>query len=147
MGISWASDIKIKQFKNPKLSTRLGLQLWWRSRSEIKSFYRTESSSDLVGPKGSPGLIQKLTMSSVPIWLRLLTKNKNHKICDGNRVFLMQTRVSTLLAVEFSTFSLDIQTGISWASDIKIKRFKSPKLSTRSGLQLWWRSQSEIKLF
>ena len=36
---------------------------------------------------------------------------------------------------------------ISWASDIKIKRFKSPNLSTYPGLQLWWRIQSEIKSF
>jgi hypothetical protein len=43
--------------------------------------------------------------------------------------------------------TLDIQTGKSWASDIEIKRFKSPNLSTHLGLQFWWRSQSEIKLF
>jgi hypothetical protein len=43
--------------------------------------------------------------------------------------------------------TLDIQTGISWASDIEIKWFKSLKLSTRPGLQLWWRSWSEIKSF
>jgi len=61
--------------------------LWSRSRSEIKSFVRTESSSNLVGQKGSPILIQKLTMPSVPIWLRAWNKNKSHKICDENRVF------------------------------------------------------------
>jgi hypothetical protein len=61
MGISWASDIEIKWFKSPNSSTRLGLKLWWKSRSEIKSFYRTESSSNLVGWKGSLGLTQKLT--------------------------------------------------------------------------------------
>jgi hypothetical protein len=53
MGISWASDIEIKWFKSPNLSTCLGIQLWWRSRSEIKLFYRTKSSSNLVGQKGS----------------------------------------------------------------------------------------------
>jgi len=42
------------------------LKLWWRSRSEIKSFYRTESSSNLVGRKGSPGLTQKLTNAESP---------------------------------------------------------------------------------
>jgi hypothetical protein len=50
-GISWASDIEIKWFKSPNSSTRLGLQLWWRSRSEIKSFYKTETGSNLVGQK------------------------------------------------------------------------------------------------
>jgi hypothetical protein len=45
---------------------RLGLKLWWRSRSEIKSFYRTESSSNVVGRKGSPGLTQKLTNAENP---------------------------------------------------------------------------------
>jgi hypothetical protein len=53
MGISWASDIEIKWFKSPNSSTRLGLKLWWRSRSEIKSFYITETGSNLVGQKGS----------------------------------------------------------------------------------------------
>jgi len=43
--------------------------------------------------------------------------------------------------------TLDIQTGISWAFDIEIKRFKSPYSSTRPGLQLWWRIQSEINSF
>jgi len=42
---------------------------------------------------------------------------------------------------------LDIQTGISWAFDIEIKRFKSPNLSTCPGLQLWCRIQSEINSF
>ena len=35
-------------------------------------------------------------------------------------------------------FTLDIQTRISWASDIEIKQFKSPNLSTCPRLQLWW---------
>jgi hypothetical protein len=61
MEISWASDIKINWFKSPNSSTCLGLKLWWRSWSEIKSFYRIESSSNLVGRKGSPSLTQKLT--------------------------------------------------------------------------------------
>jgi len=64
--ISWASDIEIKWFKSPNSSMRLGLKLWWRSRSEIKSFYRTESSSNVVGRKGSPGLTQKLTNAENP---------------------------------------------------------------------------------
>jgi hypothetical protein len=66
MGISWASDIEIKWFKSPNSSTRLGLKLWWRSRSEIKSFYRTETGSNLVGQKESPGLTQKLTNAENP---------------------------------------------------------------------------------
>jgi len=42
---------------------------------------------------------------------------------------------------------LDIQTGISWAFDIEIKRFKSSNSSTFPGLQLWWRIQTEINSF
>jgi hypothetical protein len=52
-----------------------------------------------------------------------------------------------LLAAGILAFTLDIQMEISWASDIEIKRFKSLNLSTRLGLQLWWRSRSEIKSF
>jgi hypothetical protein len=66
MGISWASDIEIKWFKSPNSSTRLGLKLWWRSQSEIKSFYRTETDSNLVGQKESLGLTQKLTNAENP---------------------------------------------------------------------------------
>ena len=66
IGISWASDIEIKWFKIPNSSTRLGLKLWWMSRSEIKSFYRIESNSNLVGRKGSLGLTQKLTHAKNP---------------------------------------------------------------------------------
>jgi hypothetical protein len=64
--ISWASDIEIKWFKSSNSSTRLGLKLWWRSQSEIKSFYRTETGSNLVGQKESPGLTQKLTNAENP---------------------------------------------------------------------------------
>jgi len=66
MGISWASDIEIKWFKSPNSSTRLRLKLWWRSQSEIKSFYRTETGSNLVGQKESSGLTQKLTNAENP---------------------------------------------------------------------------------
>jgi hypothetical protein len=66
MGISWASNIEIKWFKSPNSSTRLGLKLWWRSRSEIISFYRTETGSNLDGQKESPGLTQKLTNGDNP---------------------------------------------------------------------------------
>jgi len=66
MGTSWASDIEIKWFKSSNSSTCLGLQLWWRSRSEIKSFYKTETGSNLVGQKGSPGLTQKLMNAENP---------------------------------------------------------------------------------
>ena len=59
IGISWASDIVIKRFKSQNYSTCLRLQLWWKTRSQIKSFYRIESSSNLVGQKGSPGLNSK----------------------------------------------------------------------------------------
>jgi hypothetical protein len=40
----------------------------------------------------------------------------------------------------FST--LDIQTGISWAYDTKIKQFKSPNSSAHTGLKLPWRVQT-----
>jgi len=79
MGISWASDIEFKWFKSLNSSTHWGLKLWWRSQSEIKYFYITKSSSNLVGWKGSPGLTQKLTNAEIMIWLRVWTKNKNHK--------------------------------------------------------------------
>jgi hypothetical protein len=70
--ISWASDIKIKWFKSPNSSTRLGLKLWWRSRSEIKSFYRTETGSNLVGQK-----VLDLTILSIQIWLRICSKKND----------------------------------------------------------------------
>jgi len=59
----------------------------------------------------------------------------------------LQTQAKLFLAAGIPVFTLDIQTRISWASDIKIKRFKSPNLYTRPGLQLWWRVWSEIKSF
>ena len=36
------------------------------SQSEIKSFYKAETGSNLVGQKGSPGLTQKLTNAENP---------------------------------------------------------------------------------
>jgi hypothetical protein len=59
----------------------------------------------------------------------------------------LQTRAKILLTAGFPTFTLDIQTGISWASDIEIKRFKIPNSSTHSGLQIWWKIRSEITSF
>jgi hypothetical protein len=60
----------------------------------------------------------------------------------------LQTRAKQiLLEAGIPAFTLDIQTRISWASDIEIKRFKSPNSSTCPGLQLWWRIQSEINSF
>jgi len=58
-GISWASDIEIKQFKNQNSSTRIRLQLSWRIKNEINSFWITETGCNLVGKKGSPDLIQE----------------------------------------------------------------------------------------
>ena len=58
-----------------------------------------------------------------------------------------RTWAKTLLAARNPFSTLDIQTGISWAFDIKIKRFKNPNSSTCPGLQLWWRIQSEINSF
>jgi hypothetical protein len=75
--ISWASDIEIKQFRNQNSSTRIRLQLSWRIQSQIKSFWRTKSGRKLVGRNGSLDLIWKLTMSSIPIWLRVWHKNNN----------------------------------------------------------------------
>jgi len=37
-GISWVSDIRIKQFKSSNSYMCPGLKIWWRSWSEIKSF-------------------------------------------------------------------------------------------------------------
>jgi hypothetical protein len=45
------------------------------------------------------------------------------------------------------TSSLDIQTWISWVSDIKIKRFKNPNSFMRVGLQLYRMIRGEIKSF
>jgi hypothetical protein len=59
----------------------------------------------------------------------------------------LQTWAKILLVAGIPAFTLDIQTGISWASDIEIKRFESSNSSMRLGLQLWWRSQREIKSF
>jgi hypothetical protein len=59
----------------------------------------------------------------------------------------LQTRAKILLTTGFPAVTLDIQTGISWASDIEIKRFKIPNSSTRSGLQIWWKIWSEITSF
>jgi hypothetical protein len=60
----------------------------------------------------------------------------------------LQTRAKQiLLEAGIPAFTLDIQTRISWASDTEINRFKSPNLSTRPRLQLWWRSRIEIKSF
>jgi hypothetical protein len=59
----------------------------------------------------------------------------------------LQTRAKILLAAGIPAFTLDIQTGISWASDIEFKWFESSNSSTCPGLQLWWRIQSEINSF
>jgi hypothetical protein len=74
-GISWAFDIEIMQFKNPYSSICTELQLSWRIQIQIKSFWKTESGRNLVGRNGSPNLIQKLTMLSIPIRLRVWPKN------------------------------------------------------------------------
>jgi len=44
-------------------------------------------------------------------------------------------------------FHARFQTGISWAFDIEIKKFKSSNSSTCPRLQLWWRIRIEIKSF
>jgi hypothetical protein len=77
------------------------------------------------------------TFMKDPKWDKNLFEEQNYK----------QTQVGTLLTTGFSAFTLDIQTGISWAFDIEIKGFKSPNSSTRSGLQIWWRIWSEKKSF
>jgi hypothetical protein len=48
----------------------------------------------------------------------------------------MQTRVRNLLAAGFFTFTLDIQTGISWAFAIEIRQFRNSNSSIYLGLQL-----------
>jgi len=75
MVISWASDIKIRKFKNPNSSTHTGLQLLWRIQSEINSFWRTEFDRNLVGQKNFLIWFRKLTMPNIPIWLRVCHKN------------------------------------------------------------------------
>ena len=60
-------------------------------------------------------------------------------------IMSLQTRVKNLLTAGFPAFTLDIQMGISWTFDIKIKWFKSPNSSTRSGRQIWWKIRSEIR--
>ena len=60
-------------------------------------------------------------------------------------VFRAKTRTGILLTSWFSTFTLDIETRISWAFDIDIRRFKNPNSSTHIGLQLLWRIQSHMK--
>ena len=59
----------------------------------------------------------------------------------------LRTWAKILFAAGIPAFTLNIQMGISWASDIKIKRFKSPDSSTCPRLQLWWRIQGEINSF
>ena len=72
--ISWASVIEIRQFKNPNSSTNPGLQLSWRTPSQIMFFKRTEYGRNWVGWNGSLDMIQKLMVSSIPIWLRVWHK-------------------------------------------------------------------------
>jgi hypothetical protein len=74
-GISWAFGIEIRQFENPNSSTHTELQLAWRIQSEINLFWRTESSRNLVGQKDLLIWFGKLTMLSIPIWLRVWHKN------------------------------------------------------------------------
>ena len=51
----------------------------------------------------------------------------------------LQTRDKIFLIAWSSTFTLDIQTGISWVSDIEIRRFKNPNSSTHTGFENWQR--------
>jgi hypothetical protein len=66
--------------------------------------------------------------------------------------FILNNRIATKLGWKPSRgkilcFHARLQTGISWVSDIGIKQFKSSNSSTCPGLQIWWRSWSEIKSF
>jgi hypothetical protein len=66
--------------------------------------------------------------------------------------FILNDRIATKLGWKPSRdrilcFHARFQTGLSWACDIEIKQFKSPNSSTCPRLQIWWRSQSEIKSF
>jgi len=65
-------------------------------------------------------------MSSIPIWLRVWPMKKSTKFVMEIES-LVQNSGQILLTTKFSAFTLDIQTGILWAFDIKITRFKSPK--------------------
>ena len=59
----------------------------------------------------------------------------------------LRTWAKILFAAGIPAFTLNIQTGISWASDIEIKRFNSQNSSKYPRLQLWWRIQGEINSF
>jgi len=66
--------------------------------------------------------------------------------------FILNNRIATKLSWKPSRgkilcFHARFQTGISWVSDIGIKQFKSSNSSKCPGLQIWWRSWSEIKSF
>jgi hypothetical protein len=91
--------------------------------------------------------------STCSIW-SLVKKKKSFKLaCNWFSNFKhlaivsLQTWAKIFLAAEIPAFTLDIQTRMSWASDIKIKQFKSPNSSTCPGLHLWWRIRSEINSF
>jgi hypothetical protein len=66
--------------------------------------------------------------------------------------FVLNNRIATKLGWKPSRgkilcFHARFQTEISWVFDIEIKQFKSSNSSTFPGLQIWWRSWSEIKSF
>jgi len=147
-GIFWAFVIEIRRFKNPNSSKRIGLQLSWKIQSEIKSFWITESSRNLLGQKDLLIWFENWQCwASQTDWEFDIRTVSNIIATAAKSVFSAKTWVGILLTAGFSTFILDIQMGISWASDIEIRRFKNLNSSTRTGLQLSWRIQSEINSF
>ena len=110
-------------------SWKFPYSVWWKSRH----LWWSNPLSSFQYPSSIKSLILAL--------LNSVLSQKKKKILRIKPTNLGET----LLAAEFSTFTLDIQMGISWAFDIEIKQFKSPNSSTCLGLQLWWRIQSEIK--
>jgi hypothetical protein len=70
-------------------------------------------------------------------------KNEPEKLWWQQK-FQCKTWVKILLAAEFSTFTSDIQTGISRAPDIEIKQFESLNSPIRSGLRLSRRIPGEL---
>jgi len=73
-----------------------------------------------------PSSIQSLILT---IFDSVLGPKKILRISPANLGYILPV-------AEFSALTLYIQMGISWASDIEIKWFKSPNSSTRLGLKL-----------
>jgi len=124
---------------------RLANSGWNPSHGRILYFHARYSNMNILSLWYRNQAIQKpkfiytyktATFMTAPKWDKIFLKNR-----------IAKTRVGILLAAGYSAFTLDIQKGISWASDIKIRGLKNLNSSTHTGLQLSWRIQSDINLF